>query len=155
MATQARVARQASEIGRHVATPERRVFTSRLSVGETFPALTPTVGGSRARGTVKLVVNDDDSFEYLATIYNPDGEAFTGAFLKREAADSDGEVVATLFSDVTLRSRYIQLRGTVSLARDVRAEQVAEGLREHPQGYAIDVHASSSPTRVAIHGVVQ
>jgi hypothetical protein len=151
MATQARVSRTASVIGVHASPTVRRVFTFRLSARDSLPTLEPRAGGSRAWGTVRLVVNDDDSFEYLATIYNPDGEAFTGAVVRRGA----GEVLATLFSDVTLRERYIQLRGTVSIGRGARADVLAEELRENPRAFTVSVLAAGAPSLGAIRGTVE
>lgn len=154
MATQASTARVAAIASAHGVTPVRRVFTSRLSAGDSLPSTTPTVG-SQAYGTVRIVVNDDDSFEYLATIYNPMEEAFTGAFLRRAGGALGDDVVATLFSDVALRSRYIQLRGTVSLPRGGSAEELAEELREHPRTFAVSVHSASASGRGAIRGTIE
>lgn len=154
MATQARTARVATIAAAHGVSPIRRVFTSRLSSGDSLPSTTPSVG-SQAYGTVRIVVNDDDSFEYLATIYNPGEEAFTGAYLRRSGGTPSNDVVATLFSDVALRSRYIQLRGTVSLPRGVSAEALSEELREHPRSFAVSVHTAADPARGAIRGPIE
>ncbi|MEP7384629.1 MAG: CHRD domain-containing protein [Gemmatimonadota bacterium] len=156
MATQARVARSVAIVEARGTPSMRRVFTSHLSGGDSLlPSIVPTIGGSRAWGTVRIVVNDDDSFEYLATIYNPVGEAFTGAVLCRGADIGSEDVVATLFSDVALRSRYIQLRGTVSVARGVNAGVLAEELREDPRGFAISVNTATKPGRFAIRGFIE
>lgn len=154
MATQARVSRSGSMAQAHGATPVRRVFTSRLSAGDSIPSTAPTLG-SQAWGTVRIVVNDDDSFEYLATIYNPMEEAFTGAFLQRGGGALRDDVVATLFSDVALRSRYIQLRGTISIPRGVSAGVLAEELREHPRSFAVSVHSAGVSARPAIRGAIE
>ncbi len=155
MATQGRSVRSGAIAEAHGAAPVRRVFTSRLSPADAIPSTTPATGGSQAWGTVRIVVNDDDSFEYLATIYNPMGEAFSGAFLRHDGgAEGDG-IVATLFSDVALRSRYIQLRGTVSLPHGASAGLLAEELREHPREFAVSVHSASAPTRWAIRGAIE
>lgn len=151
MATRAQASRTASIMGVHASPTIRRVFTSRLDAVDTLPALEPRVRGSRAWGTVRLVVNDDDSFEYLATIYNPDAEAFTGAVIRR----ASGEVLATLFSDVTLREPYIQLRGTVSLGRGGRPDVLAEELRENPGAFVVCVQGPGAPGRDAIRGPVE
>ncbi len=154
MATQARVSRAGSIQQARSAEPVRRVFTSRLSSTDSVPATTPTVG-SQAWGTVRIVVNDDDSFEYLATIYNPMEEAFSGAFLQRGGGAPGDDVVATLFSDVALRSRYIQLRGTMSLPRGTSAGVLAEELREHPRAFAVSVHRAGAALRPAIRGAIE
>ena len=73
MATQGNLVRASTAMGTHPRSAERRVFSTRISAAETRPVLEPTVGSSEAWGTVRIVVNDDDSFEYLATIYNPKG----------------------------------------------------------------------------------
>ena len=155
MATQARGARSAAVMEAHGTSTARRIFTSHLSAGAPLPSTTPTVGGSQAYGTVRIVVNDDDTFEYLATIYNQQSEAFTGAYLRRGGGAEGDDLVATLFSDVALRSRYIQLRGTVSVARGTSAGALAEELREHPREFAISVHSSGVPSRAAIRGVIE
>ncbi len=155
MATQAGVARSSAVVTMRPASAVRRVFNTRLSASETLPAtLRPSTGGSSAYGTVRIVVNDDDSFEYLATIYNPSGEAFSSAVLRRSDQEGSTEVLATLFSDVTLRSRYIQLRGTISISRGASAGGLAEDLRERPQDFAICVLSASAPG-VAIKGTVE
>lgn len=156
MATQAHVSRSSSVVAMRPVAPVRRVFTSRLAAVGTLPAaLTPSVGGSQAHGTVRIVVNDDDTFEYLATIYNPGGEAFTGAVLRRGGQAGPSDVLATLFSDVTLRSRYIQLRGTISISRGASPGSLAEELRERPNAFSICVLSASAPRGVAILGTVE
>lgn len=160
MATQANLARSATTLGSHSPAAVRRVFTTRVTTRDTAaladrPSLEPTVSGSGAWGTVRIVVNDDDTFEYLATIYNPRGETFTGAFLRRGDGEDGGAVLATLFSDMTLRSQYIQLRGTVSVARDARAGVLAEEIRERPSDFAVSVHTATSSRAGAIRGTIE
>ncbi len=154
MATQGSAVRSASELGGHRVARERRVFTSRVSASDDRPALSPTVRPSSAWGTVRIVVNDDDSFEYLATIYNPTGETFSSAFVRRQG-EGDGVVLATLFSDLTLRTPYIQLRGTVSVARDARASVLAEELRENPRAFSITLHTAGDSRAAAIRGSIE
>jgi hypothetical protein len=139
----------------HGTSTARRIFTSHLSAEGPLASTTPMAGGSQAYGTVRIVVNDDDSFEYLATIYNPGNEAFTAAYLRRGSRAEGEDLVATLFSDVALRSRYIQLRGTVSVARGTSAGVLAEELREHPREFAISVHSSGAPSRAVIRGGIE
>ncbi len=156
MATRAGVARSVAVVEARGTPSVRRVYTSHLSAGDSLlPSVVPTIGGSQAWGTVRIVVHDDDTFEYLATIYNPVGEAFTGAFLRRGAGTGSEDIVATLFSDVALRSRYIQLRGTISVSRGVRAGVLAEELREDPHGFAISVNTATTPGRGAIRGLIE
>jgi hypothetical protein len=103
---------------------------------------------------VRLVVNDDDTFEYLITIYNPAGESFTGAHLLRRGAESKGESVATLFTDVSLGDRYVQLRGTLSVNRDQSAAVLAEEIRERPGDFVVSVASRATPLG-AMSGAVE
>jgi len=155
MATQGGAVRAASDIGGHRVSRERRVFTSRVSASDDRPTVSPTNRQSSAWGTVRLLVNDDDSFEYLATIYNPTGETFSSAFLRRQGGGDSGAVLATLFSDLTLRTPYIQLRGTISVSRDARAGVLAEELRENPRAFSITLHTAAEPRVAAIRGTVE
>lgn len=155
MATQARVARSAVGMDGRSTGSSRRIFTSRLTASDDRPTLTPSSAGTTAWGTVRIVVNDDDSFEYLATIYNPRGETFTAGYLRRQGGAEGGAVLATLFSDLTLRTQYIQLRGTVSVARDARAALLAEELRENPRTFSVTLHTPTSPRSGAIRGTVE
>ena len=155
MATQGNLVRASTAMGTHPRSAERRVFSTRVSAAETRPVPEPTVGSYEAWGTVRIVVNDDDSFEYLATIYNPKGETFTGAFLRRSGGGDAGVVLATLFSDMTLRSPYIQLRGTVSVGRDARPGALAEEIRENPRAFQVSVHSATSARLGAIRGTIE
>lgn len=101
---------------------------------------------------MQIIVNDDDSFEYQATIYNPRGETFTGAFLRRGDPSTGGEILATLFSDVTLGTQYIQLRGTVVVSRTTRLASLAEELREHPRAFSVSVQSTARLSIGAIRG---
>lgn len=99
---------------------------------------------------MKLTVNDDDSFEYLITIFNPAGESFTGAqLLRKGGSDGRSQPVATLFSDVSLGNRYVQLRGTVSVNRDQSAATLAEEIRERPGDFLVSVFTRAMP-----HGAI-
>lgn len=99
---------------------------------------------------MKLTVNDDDSFEYLITIFNPNSETFTGAQLMHKlATDGRSQAVATLFSEVALGNRYVQLRGTVSVNRDQSAATLAEEIRERPGDFLVNVFTRSMP-----HGAI-
>lgn len=155
MATQGGAALAASEIGGHPVSRERRVFTSRVSAVDERPSVSPSARSSSAWGTVRIVVRDDDRFEYLATIYNPTGETFSAAFLRRQGGGDVGAVLATLFSDLTLRTPYIQLRGTVSVARDAQASLLAEELRENPRAFSVTFHTAAAPSVAAIWGTVE
>ena len=155
IATQVNVSRSAPALGTYSPSRVRSVFTARLTSEEKLPSVAPEPRGSVAWGTVRIVVNDDDSFEYLATIYNPRGETFTSAFLRRGGASEGGEILATLFADVTLRGPYIQLRGTISVSRESSADALADELREHPHGFSVSVHTPASPRAGAIRGSVE
>lgn len=155
MATQVSGARASVAMGGHAVSAARHVFTSRVTAADARPVLAPAKANSSAWGSVRIVVNDDDSFEYLVTIYNPQGETFTSGYLRRQGEENGGAVLATLFSDLTLRSQYIQLRGTISVARDARAAVLAEELRENPRAFAITLHTPSSPQGGAIRGTVE
>ncbi|HEX4932748.1 MAG TPA: hypothetical protein VFV33_06170 [Gemmatimonadaceae bacterium] len=154
MATQGKVARSASTLSAHVAASERRVFTSRFGTPDGRADLSTSTGSVAAWGSVRIVVNDDDTFEYLATIYNPTGATFTSAHLRRQGDGDTGAVLATLFSDLTLRTHYIQLRGTVSVSRNARASTLAEELRENPRAFTITFHTPASPRAAALRGAL-
>lgn len=119
------------------------------------PSTAPRAPRSRAWGTVRIVVWDDDRFEYLATIYNPRGETLTGAVLRRTGGDESDGAVATLFSDVSLRSPYIQLRGSVSVSRDERAALLSEEMRERPSGFTVRVFTAGGGAGGTLQGVVK
>lgn len=134
------------------ATTLRRIFTSQLQ-GDRTARDEPATATARPRaatkawGTVRLVLSEDDSFEYLITLYNPAGETFTSAHVHRgEENESDhGETVATLFSDVAIDDRYVQLRGTVLVGRDQRADVLASEMRGRPSDFEVKVHTMSHP----------
>lgn len=165
MATQVNVSRSSPLLGSYHPASVQSVFTSRLSASPSSSAspsassspasVAPAVRESEAWGTVRLMVKDDDALEYLATIYNPRGETFSTAYLRRGGASADGVIVATLFSDVALRTPYIQVRGTISLARNERAGALAEELRENPHAFGVSVHASPSAKGGTIRGGVE
>lgn len=167
MATQVNVSRSSPLLGSYHPASVQSVFTSRLSAStspsasasssaSSSPAsVAPAVRESEAWGTVRLMVKDDDALEYLATIYNPRGETFSTAYLRRGGANADGVIVATLFSDVAFRTPYIQVRGTISLARNERAGALAEELRENPHAFGVSVHASPSAKGGTIRGGVE
>lgn len=129
------------------ATAVRRVFTVQLVSDRERLAKEPLPIDERTWGTARVVVNDDDSMEYLVTLYNPTGEAFTEAHVHRgEANNGDhGETVATLFADVALRDRYVQLRGTVMVHRDQQGSVLAEELRNNPGEFEVRVHSAKEP----------
>ena len=107
----------------------------------------PTVV-SAATGTVRLVLKADDTIEYLITLNNPKGEVFIAAHLGREEAGGRSSAMATLFSDVMLRDRYLQLRGSVVLGRGAKASDLAQGLQERPNAFYVDVWAEGGVVRV-------
>ena len=132
----------------------RRVFSSRLQGERDSSAKVAETSEGGCWGTVKLVVNDDDSFEYLITIYNPTGQTFTGAHLIRKSPDELGAAVATLFSEVSLSDPYMQLRGTVSVNRDRKGAVLAEEIRERPGDFLVTVASRAIPAG-AIVGTIE
>ncbi len=132
----------------------RNVFTTKLAA-PVAAARAGEGGGavSKAWGSSRIVVGADNSFEYLITIYNPNAETFTSAHLHRSSSTEEGTVIATLFSDVSLRDRYIQLRGTVSVNRSTKSQVLAEALRERPGLFYISVHSTEEP-KGAIRGTI-
>lgn len=155
MATQVNVSRATTVPGGFSPSATRSVFTSRLTSESRLPSVAPTVRTSEAWGTVRIVVKEDDTLEYLATIYNPRGETFSSAYLRRGGEGEGGEIIATLFTDVALRSPYIQVRGTISVSRESKAEALAEELRERPRAFAVSVHTPGAVTVGAIRGIVE
>ena len=154
MATQGSAARSAVSVGLSAYGTGRRVYVSRLSAREPSPTVAPEPSATAVWGTIRLVVNDDDSFEYLATLHNPGRQAVTAAVLRREGGEP-GAVLATLFSETTLRGRYLQLRGTVTLRPDVRAAALIEELREHPRAFALVVHLAGGGAGGTIRGALE
>ncbi len=155
MATEGRVARATAGMATRSAPAERRVFVAHLTGADMRPSTAPSAVTSHAWGTVRIVVWDDDRFEYLATIYNPKGETLTGATLRRTDSDDRDGAVATLFSDVALRSPYIQLRGSVSLSREERAAVLSEEMRERPRSFSVRIFTAGGPMAGALRGVVE
>lgn len=158
MATEGRVARVSAGMTTRSAKVERRVFVAQVSgagEGESRPSLAPAVAASSAWGTVRIVVSADDRLEYLATFYNPRGETLTGASLLHRGSDALAAQVGTLFAGVALRSPYIQLRGTVSIARERRASVLSEELRERPRTFMVRVFTAGGPSNGTLRGVVE
>lgn len=154
MATEGRVARATAGMATRSAPAERRVFIAQVTGEHSLPSTTPATPG-QAWGTVRIIVWDDDRFEYLATIYNPRGETLTGATLRRTSGDEDAAPAATLFSDVALRSPYIQLRGSVSLSREERAALLSEEMRERPRNFSVRIFTAGGPAEGTLRGVVE
>ena len=127
---------------RHVGNIGTSVLNMRLmpvgvvtSIGAA-PSGRPAVASPN--GTLKIVVNDDDTFEYQLTIFNGARRAFGGGYVYHRLASPDS-VVMTLFSDETLAGRYIQLRGTGVVPRAVDLHALAQGLRASPEEYVFRV----------------
>ncbi|MEO7965991.1 MAG: CHRD domain-containing protein [Gemmatimonadaceae bacterium] len=146
IATQVNGSRSVVPFGDITPSTSRRVFTSHL-LGDKAreAAATAQTSEDGCWGTVKLTVNDDDTFEYLITIFNPVGETFTGAQLLRRSPNASGTSVATLFSEVSLGNRYVQLRGTISVNRDRSAATLAEEIRERPGDFLVSVSTRAIP----------
>lgn len=154
--TPASIGRASNSIEVSSGAPARSVFTSRLAPPVAATAGTGDGGGtvSKAWGTGRIVVGNDDAFEYVITIYNPNGETFTSAHLHRTAETDEALAIATLFSDVSLHDRYIQLRGTVSVNRATKSGLLAEEMRERPGLFSISVHSTDDP-HGAIRGTIE
>ena len=111
-------------------------------------ALAGNAGGvepDRTTGTLRVVLHRDDTIEYQLTIFNEDRRTFSSGHLYRGTADPD-HLVATLFAGEVLSSRYIQLRGTGSIAKDVQPRALLDQFRETPGDFVvrIDGRAGSS-----------
>jgi hypothetical protein len=129
--------RQTGDLGPSVLsmklTPVGAIASSESNPGANSAAPPPN-------GTLKIVVKDDDSFEYQLTISNRARRAFGGAYVYHRIASPDS-VVMTLFSGETLAGRYIQLRGTGVVPRAINAHALAQSLRASPADYVFRVEA--------------
>jgi hypothetical protein len=155
VATEGGVSRATTGMASRSAPAERRVFVAQVSGGDVRPSTAPHAPTSLAWGTVRIVVRDDDQMEYLATIYNPNGETITGASLWPASGEERGGPLATLFSDVSLRSPYIQLRGSVTHTRGVDAALLSEEIRERPPNFSVRMFTAGGPAGGALRGVLE
>ncbi len=96
---------------------------------------------SRNSGSIRLIIDDDDTFEYQLTIQNQARRTYTSARIYRGDPENGGQLVATLFDDVAMGNRYIQVRGTALVQRALDSHQALDALRSHPDEYVFRVDA--------------
>lgn len=130
------------------------MFTTRLAPDDTARGSGDGGSVSKAWGSGRIVLEADGNLEYLVTIYNPGAETFTSAILTRSENGAAGETVATFFTGVSIRDRYIQLRGTVMVNRSIKAEQLVDEIRENPGAFYVSAHSADGATGV-IRGKVE
>jgi hypothetical protein len=124
------------------------VHSSRTSfTAELVPADTvrPGDGGSMAAaasgpsGRVRVVLLDDGMVEYQLSLRLTGSTTYVAGHLLRPDADSLNRVVATLFSDVTLSGRYVQLRGRGTLSRTLRPAELMDDIRLNPGSFVVRI----------------
>ena len=127
----------------------RRVF----STGLTAPSGDKKSGGARtfARGRVDLKLRKDSTLEYHLNVYNPGVENFTGAHIYR--AGRAGPPVVTLFTNASLKDKYIQVRGTGVLI-DPIGKPLLEELRANPTAFYVSLRTTREPQE-ALRGTIQ
>jgi hypothetical protein len=96
---------------------------------------------SRNSGSIRLIIDDEDTFEYQLTIQNQARRTYTSARIYRGDPENGGQLVATLFDDVTMGNRYIQVRGTALVQRGLDSHQAVDALRSHPDEFVFWVDA--------------
>jgi hypothetical protein len=89
----------------------------------------------RSSGTLIIVIGPDSSLEYRLTVYNDDRRTYRSARIYSGDPLDGGTVVATLFSDLSLTGRYIQVRGTATLPSSADLGEVVSRLRQHPDEF--------------------
>lgn len=82
-----------------------------------------------------IVIGADNSLEYRLTVYNDDRRTYRSARIYLGDPIDGGTVVATLFADLSLSSRYIQVRGTATLSPLADLADVVSRLRDHPSEF--------------------
>jgi len=130
-------------------TAMRRVF----STGLTATAVDRKNGESRtfARGRVELKLRRDSTLEYHLNVYNPGAENFTAAHVYR--AGKAGPPVVTLFTNASLKDKYIQVRGTGVLIDPV-GKSLLDELRANPSAFYVSVRTAREP-QGALRGTIQ
>ena len=124
--------------------PGSNVYTIRLlPSGESrsapaAPGSDGSVVADRTTGTLRVVFRDDNRIEYQLTIFNEDRRTFTSGHVYRGTADAD-HLVATLFTGELLSSRYIQLRGTGSVAKAAQSPALLDQFRESPNEFVVRI----------------
>ena len=127
----------------------RRVF----STGLTAPVDRKGASAARtfARGRVELKLRRDSTLEYHLNVYNPGAENFTAAHLYR--AGKVGPPVVTLFTNASLKDKYIQVRGTGVLIDPV-GKSLLDELRANPSAFYVSVRTTREP-QGALRGTIQ
>ena len=123
----------------------RLVPSKEFALGRTPAADSGDGGELRTSGTMRIVVREDDTFEYQVTVQNEELKTFTAGLLYRMNPGTRGTAVATLFSDVTLSNRYIQMRGTGTVSRGVNVRDLMEQLRQRPAEFVVRLESRGSP----------
>lgn len=123
------------------AAPERSSFSVPLVAAD---------GGAgnavgQGTGTASISVRNDNVLVYSVDVNNAANESFTQAQLVRVTPDSVIDVIATLFSDIVFRNRYISIRGTATLARTLPPDALLAHVREHPDEYRLIVRSERHP----------
>jgi hypothetical protein len=96
-------------------------------------------GKRRSSGMVRIVIEHDSTFEYQLTVYNDDRRTYRSARVYDGDPADGGKLVATLFSDLSLGGRYIQIRGTATLPSTIKAQDLASQLRQRPSDFIFRV----------------
>jgi hypothetical protein len=89
----------------------------------------------RSSGTLKIVIAEDSTLEYRLTVYNDDRRTYRSARVYVGDPTDGGTVVATLFSDLSLSSRYIQVRGTATVSPSTDITDIVSRLRQRPSDF--------------------
>jgi hypothetical protein len=120
----------------------RASFTAELAPADTLRQGDGGSVGTAAdgpSGRVRVVLLDDGQVEYELTLRLPRNTTYVAGHLLRPGADTLNQVVATLFSDVTLSGRYVQLRGRGTFARTVRPAVLMDDIRLNPSGFVVRI----------------
>lgn len=128
----------------------RRVFSTGLTAA-TAEKNGSTAARTFARGRVELKLRKDSTLEYHLNVYNPGVENFTGAHIYR--AGRAGPPVVTLFTNASLKDKYIQVRGTGVLI-DPIGKPLLEELRANPTAFYVSLRTTREP-QGALRGTIQ
>ena len=123
----------------------RLVPSKEFALGSTPGADSGDGGELRTSGTIRIVVREDDTFEYQVTVQNEELKTFTAGRLYRGNPGTRGVAVATLFSDLTLSDRSIQMRGTGTVSRGVNVRDLMKQLRQRPAEFVVRLESRASP----------
>lgn len=128
----------------------RRVFSTGLTAptgDEKKTGRTSTF----ARGRVELKLRRDSTLEYHLNVYNPGHDNFTAAHIYRSGRS--GPPVVTLFTNASLKDKYIQVRGTGVLI-DPAGLALLEELRANPSAFYVSLRTTREP-QGALRGTIQ